>query len=65
MRKEPERDADAYAQAIAERDEAIAERDFILKFLQEIGAALNTADADAVKSQLRTVRAMVRLAGDG
>jgi hypothetical protein len=65
MRKGPERDADAYAQAIAERDEAIAERDFILKFLQEIGAALKTADADAVKSQLRTVRAMVRLAGDG
>jgi hypothetical protein len=29
-----------YARAIAERDEAIAERDFILQFLQDMGADL-------------------------
>jgi hypothetical protein len=45
--REPERDEDAYAQAIAERDEAIMERneaveerDLMLSLLQDLGAAL-------------------------
>jgi hypothetical protein len=50
-------------QAIAERDEAIAERDYILRFLLELGAALN-ADAVAAGVQLLALRAMVRL-GEG
>lgn len=36
MRSKPERE-DAYARAIAERDQAIAERDFILQFVEETG----------------------------
>jgi hypothetical protein len=32
--------ADAYAQGLAERDEAVAEWDFVLRFLQDIGIAL-------------------------
>jgi hypothetical protein len=63
MRK-PKRDENAYAKAIAERDQAIADRDFILRFLAELGAALN-GDAVAAAAQLLALRAMVRLAGEG
>jgi hypothetical protein len=51
-----------YAQVVAERDQAIAERDFILRFVQEVGAALN-GDAVAALLALLTLRAMVRVAG--
>ena len=40
LNRNRERDEDAEAQVIAERDEAIAERDFIRKFLQDLGVAL-------------------------
>jgi len=72
------------AQAIHERDEAVAEWDFILKFLQDIAAAFDKscglafeataagveiralypsqADAQAVATHIRTVRAMGSLA---
>ena len=52
------------AQIIAERDEAIAERDFVLGFLLELGAAFS-ADAVAAAIQLRALRAMIRVAGEG
>jgi predicted nuclease with RNAse H fold len=39
MRNEPKRDEDV-ARARVERDEAIAERDYLLKFLQDMGEAL-------------------------
>jgi hypothetical protein len=39
MRSKPERE-DAYTRAIAERDAAIAERDFILQFVEETGVVL-------------------------
>jgi hypothetical protein len=37
---EPECGGDAYAQGLAERDEGVAEGDFVLRFLQDIGIAL-------------------------
>ena len=33
-----------YAQAIAERDEAIAERDFLLNFFEDLGAAFDKSE---------------------
>lgn len=51
-----------YARVVDERDEAIAERDFILKFLQDLGDALVQADAVAVAIQLRALRAMTSAA---
>jgi broad specificity phosphatase PhoE len=59
MRRKPERE---YAQAIAERDEAVAERDFVLKFVEELGAALANADAVAVVTHIHTLRAMFAVA---
>ena len=46
------------ARIAQERDQAIADRDFILKFLQGLGDALVRADAVVVAIQLRALRAM-------
>jgi hypothetical protein len=40
MKERPELET-AYARVVTERDEAIAERDFILKFVGDIGMALS------------------------
>jgi hypothetical protein len=61
MRK-PKHNGNAYPKPIVERDQARADRDFLLRFVEEIGAALN---ADVIAAQLLAVRAMVRLAGEG
>jgi hypothetical protein len=50
------------ARIAQERDQAIADRDFILKFLQGLGDALVQADAVAVAIQLRALRAMASFA---
>ena len=52
------------ARIAQERDQAIADRDFILKFLQGLGDALVQADAVAVAIQLRALRSR-RLSPEG
>lgn len=61
MRK---RDKDALVRAIAERDEARAERDFILAFLAEMGGAFYRGDARAALNSILTLRALVALGAD-
>lgn len=59
---EPQPTRAAYAQVVRDRDQAIAERDFILKFVQELGDALLQADAGAVAVQLHGLRGMAAVA---
>jgi len=77
MTDNPEREEDTYARAVAERDAAIAERDFILGCVQDIGAALGkgspfrlhlTADGGAevralYDSRADAVAAVIQLGG--
>ena len=57
--REPKRRETVYAQAIAQRDEAIADRDFILNFVRDLGAALTT-DAMAAAIQIRALSRIQR-----
>jgi hypothetical protein len=47
---------------IAQRDQAIADRDFALKFLEEAGRAFRGADAQAAAVQFLTLSRMVAVA---
>jgi hypothetical protein len=49
------RNANAYVKALAERDQAQADRDFLLRFLAELGEA----SADAFVVHMAAIRAMV------
>jgi hypothetical protein len=59
---EPEPTRADYRQAVAERDQAIAERDFILKFVEDVAGAFYRGDALAAVIHIRTLRAMVAVA---
>lgn len=52
-----------YAQVLAELDEAIADRDFVIGLLRDLGAAVARDDVAAVAIQLLGLRASVRLTG--
>ena len=65
LAKERRESAQAIAardKAIAARAQAIAERDFVLKFVQDLADAVWRVDALAVAGHLRTLRAMAALA---
>lgn len=61
---EPELTRADYRRAIAERDEAIAERDFILKFVEDVAGAFSRGETLAAVTHIRTLCAMGCIAGE-